>query len=483
MLAVTPGGGTNYVDATDEIQTQLTTDLAGQNPADDVQNISYFISDGEANAGTSPIGSGYIDFVNNNSVYSYSVGIGSSLPGDLSDLNYIHNIDSLGRGGSTVDDALIVADVSELESQLLSTVPTAFGGNITANGSVSNVLFGADGGYVESFTTDLGGTDYTFSYDGSTVTVPAALVATVVVNGSTIELGADDGFAYGTFTFNFADGSYTLSAPNGLAPAVFNFDYSVIDGDGDMASATAKINIVDDAPDARGDLHSSDAFEVAAGNVITALGTDGGPQFGVNISPFATQGAGVDKIVDDAQVSEFTYKGSTITLDDADLNGVVFPDPTGSPENVEVDSQANIDASNFTIIGYTGGIPGSPLGFDTGGGDQGVGVNNDRLNSGESLLIDFDQSELPYGVDNLTLTLTSFGGGDAIDVTVYDIDDLTVLASFTHNGGSGTDIDLSAYNGIGSVLIDQTNGDSTLRYVDYAPTQLPRPQAVIMAVI
>jgi Ca2+-binding RTX toxin-like protein len=473
LNGVTPGGGTNYVDATDEIQTQLTTDLAGQNPADDVQNISYFISDGEANSGTSPIGSGYIEFANDNSIDSYSVGIGSSLPGDLSDLNYIHNIDSLGRGGGTVDDALIVTDVSELESELLSTVPTAFGGNITANGSVSNVLFGADGGYVQSLTTDLGGTDYTFSYDGSTVTVPAALVATVVVNGSTIELGSDDGFAYGTFTFNFADGSYTLSAPNGLAPSVFDFDYTVIDGDGDIASAAATINIIDDAPDARGDLHSLDAFEVAAGNVITALGTDGGPQFGVNISPFTTQGGGVDKIVDNAVVTEFTYKGSTITLDDADLNGIVFPDPTGSPENVEVDRQANIDASNFTIIGYTGGIPGSPLGFDTGGGDQGVGVNNDRLNSGESLLIDFDQSELPYGVENLTLTLTSFGGGDAIEVTVYDIDDLTVLASFTHNGGSGTDIDLSAYNGIGSVLIDQTNGDSTLRYVDYAPTSAP----------
>jgi hypothetical protein len=142
LNGVTPGGGTNYVDATDEIQTQLTTDLAGQNPADDVQNISYFISDGEANSGTSPIGSGYIEFANDNSIDSYSVGIGSSLPGDLSDLNYIHNIDSLGRGGGTVDDALIVTDVSELESELLSTVPTAFGGNITANGSVSNVLFG-----------------------------------------------------------------------------------------------------------------------------------------------------------------------------------------------------------------------------------------------------------------------------------------------------------------------------------------------------
>ena len=469
MNGVTPGGGTNYVDATDEIQTQLTADLAAQNPADDVQNVSYFISDGEANTGTSPIGSGYIQFVDANSIDSYSVGIGSSLPGDLSDLNYIHNIDSLGRGGGTVDDALIVTDVSELESQLLSTVPTAFGGNITANGSVSNVLFGADGGFVQSFTTDIGGTDYTFSYDGSAVSVPAALAATVVVNGSIIELGADDGFAYGTFTFNFSDGSYTLSAPNGLAPSVFDFDYAIVDGDGDTASATARINIVDDAPDARDDLHSLDAFEVAAGNVVTALGTDGGPQFGSNISPFTAQGGGVDKVVDDAVVTEFTYKGSTISIASADISVTALPDPTGSSEIVNVVSPINITNSNFTINGFTGITP-TALGFDNSGGDQGVGVGNSRLNAGESLVIDFDLAALPYGAENLTLTMNDFTGGDAVDITVFGLDGITVLGNLTQTGGSGTNIDLSAFSGIGSVQIDHSNGtDSTLRNVTYDP--------------
>ncbi len=71
------------MDATDEIQTRLTADIGLQDPADDVQNISYFISDGAANAGTSPIGSPYFEFVNDNSVDSYAVGIGSSLPTDL----------------------------------------------------------------------------------------------------------------------------------------------------------------------------------------------------------------------------------------------------------------------------------------------------------------------------------------------------------------------------------------------------------------
>ncbi|MFT5220755.1 MAG: hypothetical protein ACI9LO_001478 [Planctomycetota bacterium] len=196
------GGGTNQVGASDEIQAQLAPDLTAQLSADDVQNISYFIADGEANtgnSGNSPIGSDYIEFVNDNSIDSCSVGIASSLPDDLSDLNYSHNIDSFGQGVGYIDDAITETDVSELESELLSTVPTAFGGNITATGSVSSVLFGTDGGFVQSFTARLGdpGTDYTFTHDGTNVTVPATLTL-VVVSASSVELNADDGFAFGS---------------------------------------------------------------------------------------------------------------------------------------------------------------------------------------------------------------------------------------------------------------------------------------------
>ena len=194
------------------------------------------------------------------------------------------------------------------------------------------MLFGADTGYVDSITIDLGGTDYTFTYDGSPVTVPPALAATVAVDGATITLDADDGFAYGTLTFDFSDGSYTFSAPNGTAPATVNFDFSIVDGDGDTASATATFNIVDDAPEARDDLHSITAGETAEGNVITAMGTDGGPAFGLDYTPFATQGGGVDKIVDDAVVTEFTYKGETISLDLTLTTPRYTPDPSGGSE-------------------------------------------------------------------------------------------------------------------------------------------------------
>jgi Ca2+-binding RTX toxin-like protein len=466
---VTPGGGTNYIDATDEIETQLTTDVGLQDPADNVQNISYFITDG-ANGGATPIGSGYFEFVNDNSIDSYAVGIGSSLPGDLSDLNYIHNIDSLGRGDGFVDEALIVADVSELASELLSTVPTAFGGSITASGSVSNVVFGGDGGYVQSMTVNIGGNPYEITYDGSTVVVPSPLDLTVVVIGSTIELNADDGFVYGTFTFDFSDGSYTLSAPNGVAPTDFVFDYSIIDNDGDIATATATLSIVDDSPDARNDLHTVEAYEVAAGNVITAQGSDGGPKFATSISPFASQGGGVDKVVDNATVSEFTYKESTISLSSDDFTVVNQPPPGGGYENVEVSSQIAIDNSNFEIFGFDDGNP-NPVGIDFS--NKGVGVGNNKLDQDESLLIVFDQGALPYGVENLSLEMEDYKGkdDDAVEVTLYALDGVTEIVSFTHTADvDGTIIDLSAYSGIGSVRIAHSDGNnSKLLNIEYDP--------------
>ncbi|NNF97756.1 MAG: type I secretion C-terminal target domain-containing protein [Desulfobacteraceae bacterium] len=463
LSGVTPGGGTNYVDATDEIMTQMTADLAVQDPTDDVQNISYFISDGEPNAGTSSIGSGYIEFANNNSIDSYAVGIGSSLPADLSDLNYIHNIDSMGQGNGHVDEALIVADVSELESELLSTVPTAFGGNITLNGSIPNVLFGADDGHVSSITLELNDVSETFTYDGSTIAMPPEpLASTVDIDGSKLTLNADDGFDYGTFTFDFSDGSYLFIAPNGTAGSTFNFDYAIIDGDGDTAAATATVNIVDDKPDARDDLHTVDPFEIAEGNVITAMGTDAGPKLGADYTPFATQGGGVDKIVDDAVVTEFTYKESSIDLDlTLSTNTIPAPPPTGGSENVAINSFTDWSTTNVT------------LSANAGFNDDGAGIENSRIDTGDSgaLIVSFDTTELLYGVNNLMLTLSDFqsGNNDVITITVYDTNGDT-LDTVIHPASSGTSVDLSAYTGIGSVGIVQSGGwDSQLANVAFDP--------------
>jgi hypothetical protein len=309
--AITGGGGTNYPAAVKEIKAELEEDIANQ-VADNIKNVSYFISDGVSTMGPPDI-TGFREFVNQNGIDSYSVGIGGDLPSDLSDLNYIHNVDSMGKGNGNVDSALIVSDLSDLESQLLSTVPTDFGGSIVMSGSVVNIDFGADGGFISSITLSLKGTDYTFTFNGTdSISVSPALAVTGVdFNASrlTISSSGDNEFTLGTFCLDFADGSYTFSAPAGTAPESLVFDFTVNDGDGDSGSATATLNIVDLLLEANDDLHSIGTGEVAEGNVISGIGTDGGPSFGHIFTPFATQGGGVDNVNDDSVITEIDYKG------------------------------------------------------------------------------------------------------------------------------------------------------------------------------
>jgi Ca2+-binding RTX toxin-like protein len=68
--------------------------------------------------------------------------------------------------------------------------------------------------------------------------------------------------------------------------------------------------------------------------------------------------------------------------------------------------------------------------------------------------------------------MDDFGGGEDVNITVYDLDGITVLGSFAHNAGDdGSIIDLSAFSGVGSMQIEHTGGgDSMLRFVDYDPS-------------
>ena len=378
----------------------------------------------------------------------------------------------MGVGHGHVDDALIVADISQLEAELLSTVPTAFGGNIVANGSIENIDFGADGGYVQSIEMELGTpvTTYVFNYDGSSISVSPALPA-IDIDGSRLTLNDDDGFDYGTFTFDFADGSYSFIAPNGTAEATFDFDYTIIDGDGDLASATATIHIVDDVPDARDDLHSVDTYETAAGNVVTAKGTDGGPSFGEDFTPFATQGAGVDKIVDDAVVTEFNYRGSEISLDLALTTTLVMPpDPTGASADVAINDSTDFTTTDFSLSSTSG------VGFDGNGAGVSGGRSDSRLDnqdSGVALTITFDGGALPYGADNLVLEMNDYQAnrGDAVTLELYDSSG-SGIATVVHSATSGTSIDLSAYSGVASVDMTYTGDDrdAQLSNVAYDPT-------------
>ena len=79
------------------------------------------------------------------------MGIGTGIA-NTGPLNGIHNVD--GNGNGVVDPAIIVPNLNDLGSALLSTVPVAYGGNVISSANVGNVL-GADGGYMQTLTIAL----------------------------------------------------------------------------------------------------------------------------------------------------------------------------------------------------------------------------------------------------------------------------------------------------------------------------------------
>ncbi len=531
---LTAGGSTDYVEALDLLESEFTADLNAQDPLDNVQNISYFISDGVSSS--SPIGGGFDTFVNTHDISSYAIGIGGSALAGSADLNFIHNIDALQQGG-TSDDAIFVENIAQLETELLNTMPVGFGGSLVTTGSVRNIEFGADDGYVTDVVLEINGTSYTFSYDGTAISVSPAL-AGVVIDGATFKVGPSvAGFALGTFSFDFAEAEYTLSSPEGNAGQQLVFDYSVVDGDGDIASAKATINIVDGRPIANDDLHTVDAVAVAEGNVINALGTDGGPIYGPNLSPFSTQGGGIDTIVDNADVTEMTFRGQVFDLDfsgaapgagfagtlswtyslttdvfgneiaqvfvadSSDNAQLTFnsqgyykfsPDSVALTEiSVNTTSQHNVDAADFNITVRSGEGSNPQLGFNK----YGVGVKggqSDLLDDDEAILVTFDNTALPHGVRDLVLTFDDFqvkyGNGVTVIVT-HDSDGNGVVSTdtivFTAQTSGRESLDLSQYSRVTSVDIEFTGSgeDAGLFNVAYKPQPAVMPSALIPEVI
>ncbi len=319
IMGITGTGGTNYEAALNAVQTAFGT----VDPS--VQNTVYFLSDSEPSAGntTDPVGvTGYGTFVTNNNIDSYGVGIGTGIANPLH-LNNVHNVD--GDGDGVRDPAIIVPDLNQLDSALISTVPPAFGGNVVSGDSTGNVL-GADGGYVQTMTvmldSDGSGTSdqtVTFTYNQGTneITQNSSFLTGYPMTGDLLTLDAASGFTLGTLTFNFSTGAYTYFT-NGLAVEGDNFTMQFVarDGDGDVTPPTTlTFQIADGQPLARPDTDTLLPNQThLEGNVISGLGTDGGLALGNQVTSFSPQGSGVDMAVDGAQVSSVTFQGQTYSL-------------------------------------------------------------------------------------------------------------------------------------------------------------------------
>ena len=507
---LTAAGNTNYQDALEEVITQT--------PAPDPtrSNIVYFLSDGVPTAGNTvnPAGAaGYTTYLANNpTLQSYAVGIGSGIA-NFSQLNGIHNVDQLGDGAA--DGALSVPDLNELQERLLSTVPQTFGGNVVAGGAGQNVAFGADNGYVQTMTVMLDSGDpdtlpdlaVTFNYNPGTGQIShngGGFPSGFPVTSTTLTLDSTRGFVYGTLVFDFTSGDYsyyTNGAPQAVAGATFTLESVVIDNDGDTATSTQTITVIDGRPLANDDsdtLLARNTF--LEGNVVSGSGTDQGVALGTQVLPFASAGAGVDRIVDGAEVTGIVFQGQAFNLaapgGGAVLSGTYSVVMAGGVGRLTWTHNTNGSALEFDQTGYykytppTNQVPvppsqavsatqslaaapggatgititesGSGTGIHYNGTSAGVTGNaNNNINNNEDLVINFSQAVRPAGVTIQSITvdpLSNLAGANTLTYTFFDINNNQIGTSFTSNA-EGV-VAMPGYSNVARVNINADNGSS-----------------------
>ncbi len=229
-------GGTNY-------NTALSAAMAtfgdpGKLTGTDVQNVSYFLSDGVPTTGgnanyATDTGSTWTNFLSANNILSHAIGINAAA---------MNNIAYDGITDTNIN-ATQINSLSDLDSTLATTVPLQpLIGNIS--GSFSST-YGGDGGYVKEFVADgvtytydpagNGGnglvtrsntTNTTYSFNDTTNTI-----SFVTTQGSNVSVDMDSGEA-------------SFAAPAVVSTAyIETFTYTTNDMDGDTASSTATINV------------------------------------------------------------------------------------------------------------------------------------------------------------------------------------------------------------------------------------------------
>jgi VCBS repeat-containing protein len=113
------------------------------------------------------------------------------------------------------------------------------------------------------------------------ITTGGDTVGKLVIDGVDVTHGGTVTGADGVLTVTLNNGvysySYTLSGPTSTDSAGDNFNITVTDSDGDTASTTLHINILDDVPTAHADVNSVSEGGTVTGNVETndVFGADG----------------------------------------------------------------------------------------------------------------------------------------------------------------------------------------------------------------
>jgi len=238
-------GSTNYDDAL--IKAMNAYDSSGKLTGAGVQNVSYFLSDGQptlsnANPGSNNSGSQYnpglgdgidageeadwIAFLAAKGIKSYALGMG--LGSDL-DKTLLNPIAYDGKAGVNTD-GILVSNLNQLNDTLQGTVTgTVISGNLISEGSNG---FGADGPGLQPIDA--------ITHNGVTYTSESAAYD---ATSHTLTFTTAGG---GSFSVNLVTGAYTYNFNDDVAEDVTDtIRYTLIDRDGDAVSADLKLTITD----------------------------------------------------------------------------------------------------------------------------------------------------------------------------------------------------------------------------------------------
>ena len=223
------GTSTDFSDA-------ITTLLANYAADETANNQVFFLSDGNPNQNTGSSGQALNDtirplwnsFVNDNDINVTAIGVG----GGINNSN-LQQIDVDGAGAP-----ILVANFDDLIDTLTALfAPTPITGDLDINDD-----YGTDGGRILSIAIPAAGTDPVYTWNGLTGGASQITVSGggATINGTTSFTATTE--AGGKFTFDFATGQWSYTPPKTVpADTTELFNYTIVDGDGDTASATLSI--------------------------------------------------------------------------------------------------------------------------------------------------------------------------------------------------------------------------------------------------
>ena len=224
--------GTNY-------SAGLTELMDGWDPAAGDVNQLFFISDGRPTRDRGSDGEALSDtvrplwdqYVADNDFEITAIGVGDGVT-----LSGLQQVDIDGNGSP-----ILIEDFSDLIDSIVTAVILPVSGNV-----LDNDIAPSNGISLVSITVD--GELYTFN--GTDITAPGG----GTIAGSSFTVTTAMG---GEFTFNFATGDWNYIPSQASPTGMENFQYTVVDGDGDTDSAILRIDLTainssqSDAPSAQ----------------------------------------------------------------------------------------------------------------------------------------------------------------------------------------------------------------------------------------